>query len=146
MWEYVHVHVYTTCHSVAFIRKVLCLWRSFGKGRRRRRGGRMRDEECVVEGLKESRLRSIQHHLSESPSPAVLLVDAHVHLPGSVFCNPPVRHQQADTCREGGMLINKQADMHTYDTHLLSCQVCLVKVTARGVTGPRKRSPEQVPL
>lgn len=50
--------------------------------------------------------------LSESPSPAVLLVDDYVHLPGSVFCNPPMRDQQTDTYREGLMqkLINTQGD------------------------------------
>lgn len=80
-----------------------------------------RDVRCCVTGLKRlkaSRLRSRLPRLRESPSPAVLLVDDHVHFPGSVFGNPPVRHQQTDTCGEGGMreLINTHAS-HKQHTH-----------------------------
>lgn len=53
-----------------------------------------------AERLKESSLRGRRRRLCESPSPAVLLVDAHVHFPGSVFRDPPMRHQQTDTCGE----------------------------------------------
>lgn len=94
--------------------------------------------------LKESSLRSRLLCLSEGPSPAVLLVDDHVHFPGSVFCDPPMRHQQTDTCREGGMkkLINTQQEMHT---HLPGCQVSLLKVTAREVMAPEIWWGKQIP-
>lgn len=100
----------------------------------------MRHAVRWIERLKESRLRSRLHWLTESPLPAVLLVDDHVHFPGSVLCDPPVRHQQTDTCREGGMqkLINTPPDMHAHDTHLPTCLVSLPKVTAKEVVAPGK--------
>lgn len=90
-----------------------------------------------VVGRGRSQVLKIKRRLlSRSPSPAVFLVDDHVHFPGSVFCDPPMRHQQADTCRDGGMqeLINTHT--HTTHTHLLGCQVSLQRVTAGEVTAP----------
>lgn len=77
-------------------------------------GGGKRDAVRWSERLKESSLRSRLHRLSESPLPAVLLVDDHVHFPGSVFGDRPMRHQQTVTCRDGGMqkLIITQSDMY----------------------------------
>lgn len=72
-----------------------------------------RDATRRAERLKESSLRSRLHRLAESPSPAVLLVDDHVHLPGSVFRDPPVRHQQTDTCGEGGICRSRSAHSKT---------------------------------
>lgn len=108
-----------------------------------------RDATRRAERLKESSLRSRLRRLAESPSPAVLLVDDHVHLPGSVFRDPPVRHQQTDTCGEGGICRSRSAHSktrtHTHikknkkRTHQPGCRVSLLKVTAGEVTAPRKK-------
>lgn len=65
-------------------------------------GDKVAERRTAVGGGRAARLKQIRaSRRSESPSPAVLLVDDHVHLPGSVFCDAPVRHQQTDTCGEG---------------------------------------------
>lgn len=87
-------------------------------------GRETRDAVWWVERLKESSLGSRLLCLSESPSPAVLLVDDHVHFPGSVFCDPPMRHQQTDTCMRYTKTDQPIArHTHTWHTHLHGCQV-----------------------
>lgn len=66
-------------------------------------GDKVAERRTAVAVGRAARLKQIrQSRRSESPSPAVLLVDDHVHLPGSVFANAPMRHQQTDTCGERG--------------------------------------------
>lgn len=97
-------NMYIACHFVCFLRERVCcrlcifqalVWQRDGVTARW-----MRYAWGRAERLKESSLRGRRRRLCESPSPAVLLVDAHVHFPGSVFRDPPVRHQQTDTCGE----------------------------------------------
>lgn len=88
--------------------------------------------------IKQSR----RSRCSESGSPAVLLVDDHVHLPASVFCDPPMRHQQTDTCGEGGGMQNTirtgARKTHTHTPARLSGRFTNT-LTGRGVTAPERR-------
>lgn len=94
-------------------------------------GDKVAERRTAVAVGRAARLKQIrQSRRSESPSPAVLLVDDHVHLPGSVFCDAPMRHQQTDTCGEGRDAKRRQ---HTClqntrsRAHLPGCQVALLR-------------------